>query len=463
MESDEKKRKIAAMCWKRGSEAMAKESWDFAIDMFAQCVTLDPGNLMYRQTLRGVEYRKYGNNKTGARLSGPKLMRIRSKITLAKRSKNWDQLDQEAETGLKINPWDAALNADAAQACEEREFLEVAVYLYERAVEADPKNAEIIERLANVYEQQGEYDKALGAWTRISQLNPGNKAVDRKMTDLHTKKVTHRGGYDEAQSTKQVQVQQRSAYEDFGGGKKEESVAPGQSVEHDLKHAIRKSPNDKGLYQKLGDYYRREDRLTESVEIFKKAVEVSGGDQGLVEELEDTELQLMRKNMETALEKHRATPEDETLRQKAGALRMEFLKRELDVYQDRVNRYPKDLQRKFELAQRLMKFKKWDQAIPLLQAATANNKIETEARVLLGECFLNDGKKPLAIRQFEAAIGQINQHDHPELFLKCHYVLGRLAEEKGDMETAINHYADVLSLDYNYRDARGRMEKLESS
>ena len=462
MESDDKKKKIAAACWKRGSEAMAKESWDFAIDMYAQCVNLDPGNLMYRQTLRGVEYRKYGNNKTGARMSGPKMMGIRAKISRARRSKNWDQLDIEAENGLKVNPWDSGLNADAALACQERGFDEVAVFCYEKAVEMDNKNADLLEKLADLYEERGEYDKSIGAWSRIAKLDPENHAVSRKMTDLHTKKVTHRH-YDEAESSKQAQTKpQQSAYDEFtGGGQAADSVAPGESEEHDLRHAIRKEPENTAHYQKLADFYRREDRLDEAIEYFQKAVEVSGGDVAMREQLEDTELQRMRHNVDIALEKHRAAPGDDALKQKAAAIRTEFVKREIEVLQTRVQRYPKDLQKKYELAQRLMKFKKWEQAIPLLQAATASTKTEAEVRVSLGECFLNDGKKPLASRQFNTAIGLINQHDQPELFLKCQYVLGRLAEEKSDSEAAINHYAEVLSLDYGYRDARVRMEKLE--
>ena len=153
--------------------------------------------------------------------------------------------------------------------------------------------------------------------------------------------------------------------------------------------------------------------------------------------------------------------DDEAVKQQAAALRSEFLKREVQVLQSRVDRYPKDLQKKFDLAQRLMKFKRWDQAIPLLQAATANNKIESEARILLGEAFLSDNKKPLAARQFETAVKVVNPHEQPDLFLKCHYVLGRLDEEKGDADAAIGHYTEVLSLDYNYRDTRTRMEKLQ--
>ena len=457
------KKKIAAASWKRGSEAMAKEDWDYAIAMFTTSVTMDPANLMYRQSLRGVEYRKYGNNKTGARLSGPRLMGIRGMIKKARMQKNWDQVDQEAEKGLQLNPWDSQLNADVAEACRERGFDEIAVYSFERALEVDQSNKDLLKNLADLYEERGEYDKAIGAWSRIAKLDPNDQTANRRITDLHTQKVTHRGGYDGATSTKQVRAKPATGYDQYAPatGQKDESVAPGESIEADLKHQIRKSPDNKELYQKLADHYRREDRLDDAMTYFEKALELSGGDPAIREQLEDTELQRMRKSVDAAGEKLRAAPDDDSLKQQAAALRSEFIKREIQVLQSRVERYPKDLQKKFDLANRLMKFKKWDQAIPLLQAASANNKLEPEARVMLGECFLSDNKKPLAARQFETAVKLLNVHEQPDLFLKCHYVLGRLEEEKGNTEAAIGHYTDVLSLDYNYRDARNRMEKLQ--
>lgn len=457
------KKKIAADCWKRASQAMAKEDWDYAIEMLSQSVNLAPDNLLYRQNLRGVEYRKYGNNKTGARFSGPRLMGIRGMIKKARMQKNWEQLDQQAEAGLQLNPWDAQLSADVAEACRERGFDEIAVFSYEKALETDNNNKDYLKNLADLYEERGEYDKAIGAWTKLAKLDPNDQTANRRITDLHTQKVTHRGGYDDAKSTKEVRAQPKSAYEQYSpaSGRQEEAAAPGESIEADLQHAIRKDPNNVQLYQKLGDYYRREDRLEESMAQFQKAMELSGGDPAIREMLEDTEIQRMRKNVDVASEKLRDHPDDDALKQQVAAMKGEFLKREIQVLQSRVDRYPKDLQKKFELAQRLMKFKKWDQAIPLLQAASANNKLEPEARVMLGECFLSEGKKPLAARQFETAVKLVNVHDQPELFLKCHYVLGRLAEEKGENETATGHYTEVLSLDYSYRDARNRMEKLQ--
>ena len=64
MSSD--KKKIAADCWKRGTDAMAKEDWDYAMRMYGTSVSMEPENLLYRQTLRGAQCKKCNNNRKGA-------------------------------------------------------------------------------------------------------------------------------------------------------------------------------------------------------------------------------------------------------------------------------------------------------------------------------------------------------------------------------------------------------------
>ncbi len=60
--SDDQKRKIAVDCWRRGNEAMPKENWDYAIQMYKTSVELCPENPTYRQHLRFAESKKHDNN-----------------------------------------------------------------------------------------------------------------------------------------------------------------------------------------------------------------------------------------------------------------------------------------------------------------------------------------------------------------------------------------------------------------
>src|SRR3990172_7551839 len=128
MPPDPDPNKIAAVCFKKGNEATLKENWDYAIDMFTKAVRFVPENVLYRQTLRGVEGRKYKNNKTGARMAGLRLTGIRTRIGRAKMKSDWAAIDVAAEKGLALNPWEPQLNADLGEACQNLGYAEVAVF-----------------------------------------------------------------------------------------------------------------------------------------------------------------------------------------------------------------------------------------------------------------------------------------------------------------------------------------------
>lgn len=56
---------IAKQCWQRGSKAINSEDFDYATEMFYQAAIFVPDNLLYRESLRGAEFRKFGENKKG--------------------------------------------------------------------------------------------------------------------------------------------------------------------------------------------------------------------------------------------------------------------------------------------------------------------------------------------------------------------------------------------------------------
>jgi tetratricopeptide (TPR) repeat protein len=81
--------------------------------------------------------------------------------------------------------------------------------------------------------------------------------------------------------------------------------------------------------------------------------------------------------------------------------------------------------------------------------------------VNLGKCFLKVKKNDLAEFQFKRAVAKLNPNDHLKPLLECRYYLGRLAEEAGRKDEAVREYNEVIALDYEYKDARVRLEKLQ--
>jgi tetratricopeptide (TPR) repeat protein len=461
-----RKRKFASDCFKRGTEAMAKQNWDYAVEMFLTSVKLSADNLVYRQSLRGCERKKYKDNKTGASMAFLKLSSIRSKIKKARSAKNWVEMDIAAEEGLTVNPWDGQFNADLGEAAVERGFLEIAAFAYETATSADsaPKNKDFLIALAHVQELRKNYNAAIVALEKAQALDPLDGTIRSKIHALGASSTIHRGGYDEAKTTHEVkQDKPKQGYEDSVKGNvktNNEVLAPGESEEADLKRMIRKEPANVAYYLKLADLYRREGKLEDSAKTFQQALEVSG-DANIREQMEDVELDMVRRNLNFAKEAARLDADNQQTRAVVVELAKELLQQEIEVLGRRVDRYPSDLKLKNELARRYMKAKEFDKAIPLLQAASKDIRQEAQVLASLGTCFLAKKQNNLAKRQFEKALEKLNFEDHPIPFKECHYYLGRLAEEAADLPEAEKHYTEILGVDYDYKDVGERLRKIQ--
>ncbi len=451
------KNKAASKCFRTGTEALEKQNLDYALQMFATCASMVMDNVMYRQLARKTAYRKYDDNKTGAgALAKGKLIRIRSKIRKRKAKEAWDEVDKLAEEGLKINPWDAQLNADLGEAARAREYLDVAKFAFTCARNTEPKSKIYNRLLAEILEEKSEFIEAAKVWEHICRIDPNDGEARSKATQAAFEDVRTKGGYEEAKSTSDVAVQRARLSKKPG-----EVDAPGMSVEKDLQHAIRKEPEQVENYLKLAHHYRANKKLEEAAEILQKASEVSGGDPNIQEQIEDVELDRMRANLAIVREKQAAEPDEPVYQKKVQGLANELVKRELQVFSHRTDRYPQDMNLKLELADRLMRIKKWPQAIPLLQKASQHTRLKARAHFMLGKCFMYDNKLSLARGQFDRAIPELNADTDPKLFTEAHYLAGRVCEELSDTTAAENHYGDVLVIDYDYKDTQKRFETLQ--
>jgi tetratricopeptide (TPR) repeat protein len=332
---------------------------------------------------------------------------------------------------------------------------EIARFAYQLACKASPMDKNLWTMLADHLEQRGEYSEAVKVWEQICKLDPQDLNAVRKITTIQTKETTHRGGYEDAENTRDVM-----AVKGGGPARAGEAVAPGQSKEADLRHAVRREPERIENYLKLASHLKETKQFEAAYETMQKALEVSGDDPNVREQVEDYEILLMKYNVDQAKEQAGQAGTDEA-RKQAAALSIQLRDRQIEVLSARVERYPANLNIKLDLALLLMQLQKWAQAIPLLQRASQDPRLMTKALVALGKCFVYDKKLPLARGQFERAIPGLNPNAQPETFKECHYLLARVCEELGDQPAAEKHFGEVLVIDYEYKDARERLEKLQ--
>lgn len=462
-EEEQKKRRIAIDLYRRGNEALAKGNFDYAVDCYKKCVQLVPDHLHYRQVIRGAVGKKYRDNKTGASMAFLRVAGVKAQIKKLQFQKKWRELDAAAEDGLLINPWDASFNAGVGEAAVHLNYPEVAIFGYEKAVESDPKNKDYLRALAHGYEKKLRYLEAIKIWERVQQLDPLDIEARSKITGLNATNMIQRANLDETTKMQDVVINKQGYEASIKGdaGNEEDTSSPGQSLENDLRHAIRREPAAIGNYLKLAELYRKELRFDEACDIYQKALQVSGGDPNVRERLEDVQLEMGRRNRDLVKQDAAKHPSDAERQQRFQDVNKELIQQEITVYSSRVERYPQDLRLKAELANRFVLTGKTSLAIPLYQQAAKDPRLEALILVSLGKCFLKEKKNDLAEFQFKKAVVKLNPQDHLKVLLECRYYLGRLSEEAMRTEDAISNYNEVIALEYDYKDARERLEKLQ--
>lgn len=448
---------------------MAKGNWDYAINMLSLAVNKEPKNILYRQARHGCIRKKYDENGTGMKLSKMKIMGPRGKMKKAQKKKDWPTADKFAEDALAVNPWDAQTMFDLGQILQERDCDDVAVYALSKAVEYDKDKVEFNRALGQLLLDRGEFKDARSCYQRIYNLNNEDAEARQMLGKIDAMSILDgkRGGYEEADTTKDVKVKPQNAYEADRQARKagmQQTVdGPGQSEEADLQRMIRKEPEALTNYLKLADYYKNRKKLKEAFDIYNKALETIGENDSVREEAENVELDILRNQIGSVEEQMRTKPDSADLKDQRTAMRKKLLKREIEVLATRIERYPQDLRLKYNLANCYKRAGRFTKAIPLFQQASADVRIKEDVLVGLGECFIKEKKLDLGRRQFEKAIQTINPIDKEDLYKTAHYWLGRLYEKAQQLDKADTHYSEILAVDYDYKDTLARLEAIQGN
>lgn len=437
-------------CFEQGSKVAAKGQFDYATDMFAQCLIGDPGNPIYVRSFLGNLSKKYNDNKSGGKFSGLKTAGAKAAIKKSRMQKDWLGAIKSGLDVLKHNPWETATLTDMAFACQQLEFDEAELEYLRMAVDADPTDVETNRVLGRTLERQGNFDEALKCFGRVIQAKPGDEEATRALADLAVKRTIEKGGYEEAQSTKEVRKDKMSELQEAAG-----RLTP----EQQLQRAIKKDPADTNNYIKLSDIYLKDERYEEAETVLQRALEASGGgDINVRERLEDVQLRRARQHVQIAEEKARRERTQEAVAL-LNRMKVELNNKETEVYESRCQRYPANLGFKYELGVRLMRGEKYTEAIKLFQEARSDMQRKGKVLDHLGDCFSKIKQYRLALQHYEQAVAEMPARDDDELKFAM-YKAGRLAAGLKQWEPAEKYFNELAARDFGYRDVAEWLDKI---
>lgn len=456
-------RRVASQQYERARQLMEQggQGLDYAIQLLQECCRLDPGNLAYRQLLRKLQKAQFQNRRPWPWWVWLKTMRQRAKMQLAWQQHRYTDVLALGEKILTGNPWDVAALLAMAQAAEALELKPLAAWLLESACAAEPEHVGAHRQYARFCEAMGDFQKAAKLWAFVAKRCPTDEEANRKQKDLAAMETIARGGYERNITRAQEQAASAEAPQSTGDTPLEPAVSIADPLQHQvnlLRQRIEADPAQVSHYLSLADIYKRRGHLEEATQVLQEGLQKAGPQFELHQALAEVEIETLRQNLRTANRRVEENPNDDFSKQLREKLGLEILRREMDLYRARLDRYPNDNAARVALATRLLLLGLLDEAIREFQLARKDPKHASRALVGLGKCFLQKKNYALARRNFQEALDTLPPGEE-ELRKELLYELAVLAAQEKDYETAIRLGTEVANLDYFYRDIGSLLER----
>jgi tetratricopeptide (TPR) repeat protein len=440
-----------------GNDAAQKGNDVYAAQMYKEACKAKPDNLAYRQSLRGVQRRKFGNDpsKVG-RMVGLKLQGLRVKIGMAKSRQKWADVLDLCEEVFVHNPWDLDASTNAAEAAENLGYKKVAQYFIEAVLPQGEKDERFLRAAAHFEEYAEDFEKAIRCWDKLRILMPADEEARKKVNDLTAKATIKKSG-----------MQDRIDKHAVGSSGPEKDLPPDaeelrrQMVTPEKRYLqeIEETPERIGPYLALAEHYKHEGRLEEAEKILAKGVKSNPDDSYLMGSYADVQMNRLRQGIEILTRKVAKEPHDPEPKTKLEQFKAALYKYELKELRRKSGLAVDDLKIRLLLGKKLAEGGKHDEAIAEFQQVRNSPELKVQALLQSGLSFKANGVVKLAERNFEEALRTVDQKD-TATFNELHYNLGLISEESGSLAIAEEHYNEVAANDYSYRDVAQRLRKL---
>lgn len=317
--------------------------------------------------------------------------------------------------------------------------------------------------LKDSYKAIGQLDKAVAACQRAMRLRPEDAALAEEFKDLSAEMTVAKGRYDTAK--------------DFRGSIKD---AQRQAVLYAQDRVIKTEDYKRMVVEQARRAYAAEPDLPKSILNLASALvdlETIEAENEAIKLLEDASVRLkdysyrhkagqirirqLQRLVRQARDEAEKDPKNSQTRARLDALTRQLHDLELEFYRNAVQNYPTDLRLKYEYALRLVQEGLYDQAIPLFQEAQKEPGIRIAAMNQVGLCFMAKGWLNDAADIFTNAINELEVKDDP-LGKEIRYNLGRVCQQAGQTDKALEIFRKIAQQDYSYRDVSARIEALRA-
>ncbi len=440
--------------FENGNKQMSLGAYDYATEMFAACVLGDPSNIIYLQSFLANLRKKFGEKKRKSMFSMLSSGGIRS----AEMQKKWSSVLKSGLELLKSNPWNPSALFSIGKACLEMGYQDAGLAYLKHSIDANPNDIEVNRLAARVLGEAKKYDDAIACWARVKKLKPSDTEPDKLIGDLMVEKTIHRGGYEGAESSREVHAK-GVADKNKGSQVPENEDVLGRilTFEEQIEKRLKKNPNDKSAYIELGDYYFQKNQFEEAANAFQRGLEKDPENHEMNGKLLESQKHRLQTEL-IKLKKEFEQSKTAEIRDQFNLKKTEYDQKCLELARFRVESEPGSIGNHFELATLLYKTGAYKEAISEYQLAKTDSLRTGEALLALGQCFQQIKQYKLAMLHFQEAV--LNITDQGENKKKALYFAAKLSLGLKDYEKADDYANQLAAIDFSYKDVGELLDKI---
>lgn len=445
------------------SRAVDKGNPGYALPVCSEVLKRHPGCVEVRQILRRAQRRMHaGGSSTGKKLllkfsMGP-FKRSGSNLMKKDPLKGMSQ----AEDQLAKDPENLAAHDFLGACAEQLKLWKTAVLAYESIRDLDPGNVDNLKKLTRAYIAAGAMEKAVETGDRILSQNPGDGEAQNLVRQASVSFSLKEGGWE-----REGKYRHQLKDEETARGLEQEgrAMSDRDSLEQQIARLLTEveaEPEQLQRYLSLAECFRKVGAPQQALEWVQRARGTRTGSKDVsLERLEnryheavlEEGITLARKNLDYDPD---SIPLQEALRQAKETL----IVFRLEQARFLVERYPNDMEARFDYGKLLLEQGSVDDALAHLQVAQKNPKLRGHSLLLLGKAYALKQFYDLAARQLEQAKAQNPEAD--DFKKEVLYELAGYYEALGDRERAASELKTLYSADIGYRDVGERIKTFYS-
>jgi tetratricopeptide (TPR) repeat protein len=307
----------------------------------------------------------------------------------------------------------------------------------------------------------GLWDRALAACKYAARMKPEDDEIADEVQRLSAEMTVSRGKYDKQgdfrDSIKDRETQEKMQSQDQVVKTDSYRKSAVELARENYQEDTESSLNIIGLAEVLTDLQTDEGEQ-EAIKLLEDAYR-KRQDFSFKERSGLIRIGQLRRKIREAEAVIGSNPEDGTAKSKHAGLLAQLNKEELEHYTLCERNYPTDLKFKYEYGLRLLRNRRFDEAIPLFQESQKDPRHKIVAMDKIGLCFFMKGWFTDAVDIYTQAIDSYEIKDD-DTAKELRYNLARSFEELGEKQKALEIYRKIAQLDFGYKDVSGRVDRL---